>query len=166
LDGGVGNKNSVVAPEVPAGGLIGQAVLHDEPHGQGNDAMRVVGFGQGIVGHVRVEVFATARATMLRVYEVNIVRPTRNQVAHVVQDASACSAAETRLVATRTGAMREVPGAMNDLGLGQIFGSRDAFRGIGQILSGARHSKALLGQLVWSRNLQDLRIRVIAKYLF
>jgi hypothetical protein len=44
--------------------------------------------------------------------------------------------------------MGEVARALNDLGFGQIFGSRDAFRRIRQILSRARHDKALLGQLV------------------
>ena len=58
LDGGEGNKHAVIAPQMPAGGLIGQAVLDDEAHGQGHDAMGVVGFGQRIVGHVRVEVLA------------------------------------------------------------------------------------------------------------
>ena len=46
LDGGEGDKHPVIAPQMPTGGLIGQAVLHDESHGQGNDAMGVVGFGQ------------------------------------------------------------------------------------------------------------------------
>jgi hypothetical protein len=41
-----------------------------------------------------------------------------------------------------------------NLGFGQIFNSRDAFRGIG-LLSGSRHSRALLGQSVRPRNLQD-----------
>jgi esterase/lipase superfamily enzyme len=138
----------MIAPQVPTGGLIGQAILDDESHGQRNDAMGVVSSRQGVVGHVRVKVFATARATMLRVDEVNVARTPRNQVAHVVKDTSACSAAETGFVTTRTGAMREVASAMNDLGFGQIFGSRDAFRGIRQILSRARHGNALLGQLV------------------
>jgi hypothetical protein len=138
----------MIAPQVPTGGLIRQAILDNKSHGERNDAVRVVGSGQGVVGHVRVEVFATARATVLRVNEVNIARPPGNQIAHVVQDASGCSAAETGLVATRTRAMREIPCAMNDLGFGQIFGSRDAFRGIRRILSRARHDKALLGQLV------------------
>jgi hypothetical protein len=54
--------------------------------------------------------------------------------------------------------MGEVSAAMNDLGFGQIFGARDAFRDIRQIQSGARHGKALLGQLVWPRNLQHLLV--------
>jgi len=125
-----------------------------------------MGFGQGVVGHVGVEVFPTARATMLRVNEVNVARPPGNQVAHIMQDASGGSATETGFVTTRTRAMREVASAMNDLGFGQILRSRDTFRGIGHISSRAGHDKALLGQLVWSRNIHDSRDRVMVKCLF
>jgi hypothetical protein len=137
----------MIAPQVPAGGLIGQAVLNDQSDRQRNDAMRVMGLGQGVLGHVGVEVFPATRATMLRVHEVNSARPPGNQIAHVMEDASGCSAAKTGLATTRTRAMGEVAGAMNDLGFGQIFGSRDAFRGIRQLLSRARHDEALLSQL-------------------
>jgi hypothetical protein len=166
LDGGVGNENAVIAPQVPTGGLIGQAVLDDESHRQGDDPMRVMGFGHGVVGHVRVEMFPAMRATMLGVNEVDVAWPTGNQIADVVQNPTAGSAPETRFVTTRTGTMGEIPAAMNNPGFGQIFGSRNAFRDIRQILSGAKHSKALLGQLVWPRNLQDLLVRVMAKCLF
>jgi hypothetical protein len=82
---------------------------------------------------------------MLRVNEVNIARPPGKQIADVMKDAPGCSAAKTGLATTRTRAMGEVAAAMNDLGFGQIFGSRDAFGGIRQILSRAGHDKALLG---------------------
>jgi hypothetical protein len=35
----------MIAPQVPTGGLIRQAVLDDETHGQRNDTMRVARFG-------------------------------------------------------------------------------------------------------------------------
>jgi hypothetical protein len=120
--------------------------------------MGVVGFGQGVGGHVRVEVFPTARASMLRVNELNVARSSRNQIAHVMQDPPAGSTAETRFVTTRTGTMSEVPATVNDLGFGQIFGARNALRDIRQVLSGARHSKALLGLLIWPRKLQRLLV--------
>ena len=108
----------MIAPQMPTGGLIRQAVLDDESHGERNDAMGVVSLGQGVFGRVRVEMFSAGRATMLRVNEVNVARPTGNQIAHVVEEASSCSAAKTGLATTRTRAMAEVAGAMNDLGFG------------------------------------------------
>jgi hypothetical protein len=138
----------MIAPQVPTGGLIRQAVLDDESNRQRNNAMGVMGLGQGVFGHVRVEVLPTARAPMLRVNQMNIARSPGNQIAHVMEDASGGSAAKTGLATARTRAMGKVASAMDDLGFGQIFGSRDAFRDVRHILSGARHSKALLGQLV------------------
>jgi len=79
----------MIAPQVPAGGLIGQAVLHDESHGQRNDAMRVMGLGQGVVGHVRVEILEALGTAMLGVNEVDVARPTGNQIADIVEDSLA-----------------------------------------------------------------------------
>jgi len=148
LDGGVGDEDAMIAPQVPAGGLVRQAIFNDQSDRQRDDAMRVMGLGQGVLGHVGVEVFPTTRATMLRVNKVNITRPPSNQIADVMKDASGCSAAKTGLATTWARAMGEVAAAMNDLGVGQIFGSRDARGGIRQILSRARHDKDLLGPLV------------------
>jgi hypothetical protein len=166
LDGGEGDKDPVIAPEVPAGGLIGQAILHDESHGEGDDAMGVMGFGQGVVGHVRVEVLPTTRATMLGVDDMDVAWPTHHQVANVMQDPLARSAAKTGSATKGTRAMGEIPGATDDLGCGQIFGSSNAFRGIRQILPWSRHGKALLGQVSRPRNLQDLLVSVMVKCLF
>jgi len=156
LDSGERDKDAVVAPQMPTGGLIGQAVLDDESHGQGDDAMGIMGPRHGVVGHVCVEVFAAVGAAMLGIHEVNVARAPGNQISHVVKDSFASTAAETRLATGGTMPMAEVAAAMNDFGFRQIFGSRDTFRSIRQILSWARHSNALLGQLVWPRNLQCL----------
>src|SRR5271156_5199543 len=86
LDGGEGNKNPLIAPQVPAGGLIRQAVLDDEAHGQGNDTMRVAGFGQCVFGRVRCEVSAAVGAVMLRVDQMEVTRSGGEQVANVVKD--------------------------------------------------------------------------------
>jgi hypothetical protein len=146
----------MIAPEVPTGDLIRQAVLDNESHRQGNNAVGVMGLGQCVVGHVRVEILAAPRAPMLRVNQVDVARPTGNQIPNVMKDSFSGAVAKARSIATGARSMREVAATFNNLGSGQIFGSRNAFRDVRQILSGARHSKALLGQLVWPRNLQDL----------
>jgi hypothetical protein len=74
----------MVAPQVPTGRLIRQAILDHEPHGQRDDAMGVVGFGQSVVGGVGVEELLALGALMLRVDKVDVVRPTGHQVAEVV----------------------------------------------------------------------------------
>src|SRR5438132_1471238 len=128
--------------------------------------MSVMSFGQGVVGHVRVKVLPATRATMLRVDDVDVTWPTEHQVANVMQDPFAHSAAKTGSPTKGTRTMREVPSAANNLGCGQILGSSDAFRGIREILSWCRHGKALLGQVCRPRNLQDLLVSVMGNVSF
>jgi len=85
---------------------------------------------------------------MLGVHQMNLAWPPGNDITEVAQDALSGSAPKTGFATAWARAMREVPAALNDPGSRQIFESRDAFRSIRQILSRARHDKALLGQLV------------------
>jgi hypothetical protein len=146
LDGGERDKNPMVTPQVPAGGLIGQAVLHDEADRQRNDTMGVMSFGQSIVGHVGVEVFATCAAVMLGVGDVNIPRPPQYKIPDVVKDALACSIPIARLAAPRARPMLEVATSRYDFRFGQIFRLRDPLRGVRKVFSGTEHGAALLGQ--------------------
>ena len=57
----------MLSPEGPTGGAIRQAVLDDQADGGVDDAPGVVASGVGQVGHVGVEILATAGAIMLRV---------------------------------------------------------------------------------------------------
>ena len=67
---------------MPTGRLIGQAVLHDEAHGQGYDAVRVAGFGQTIFRGVRVKELVALGAAVLRIDQVDIAGLARNEVAN------------------------------------------------------------------------------------
>ena len=154
----------MVAPEMPTGGLIGQAVLNDEPNGNGNDAMRVVPFGQRVVGCVRVEELLALGALVLRVDQMDVVRPTRQQMAKVVQHARESPVAETGFPTARANTLPEVTAASEYLGLRQIFLAGDAFRGIRQILSWSRHGKALLGHAFLAQNLRHLPVGVVVSF--
>ena len=55
LDRGKGDKDAVVAPEVPTRGPVGQAVLDHEPYRQINHAVGVLTAGWRQIGEVRVE---------------------------------------------------------------------------------------------------------------
>src|SRR5262245_32018252 len=158
LDGGEGDENPMVAPQVPTGGLVRQAVLDDEPHGQRDDAVRVAGLGQRVLGGVRREVAAAAGAVMLRVDEVEVTRSGRDQVPQVVKDAREDTVTRAPLAASRAGLVFEVAAAANDFGLGQILWARDTPGGVGQVGAGTRHGKPLLGQVFPARNLRHLPV--------
>jgi hypothetical protein len=84
LNGGEGNKNPVIAPQMPAGSLIGQAILDDESHGEGNDAMGIEGFGRSILGGVRIKESVALGTAVLRISEFDVTGSTSNEVAHVM----------------------------------------------------------------------------------
>lgn len=88
LDRGVGDENPVVAPEVPRGRAVRQAVLHDQSDGHRADPMAVMAAGGGQVGGRGNEAMVTCRATVLGVPDGQVKRATRREIAEVVQDAA------------------------------------------------------------------------------
>jgi len=105
----------MVAPEVPTGGLIGQAILHHQPDGQGHDPMGVVGLGRGQIGHVGGEVAAAPRAVMLGVGEPDLTGPAPHGVAQIMQGAGPDPIPRARLAALRTGPMLVISTARDEL---------------------------------------------------
>ena len=87
LDGGVGDEDAVVAPPVPAGGLVGQAVLGHQADGQPLDAAGVQALGQGQVGQIGAKAATAVGAAMLGVGDDKIDRTVRARVAQIVQGA-------------------------------------------------------------------------------
>ena len=154
----------MIAPEVPAGGLIRQAILHDESHGERNDAMGVMGLRQGIFRRIRVKESVARGTAVLRVDQFNVARPTRNEVAHIMEYPGAHSISETRLAAPRTGKMGIIPAASDDLCFGQMFRARDTLGRVRQILTGTEHGNALLGQVSSAQNLRHLLVGVAVTF--
>lgn len=99
----------MVAPQVPTGDAVRQAVLDHHAHGDGDDAMRVVTVGQGQVGHVGVKVMIAVRAAVLGVGEVQLAWPTAERVAQVVQLSGRGPQTIGAVPAPRAPAAREVP---------------------------------------------------------
>jgi len=151
----------MVAPEMPTGDAIRQTILHDQTHGQADDAVRVLGLGGCQVGHVGVEDFAALGATMHRIVEQNVAWPAGHEVPQIVQRALVRASAATALAAARTGAMLEEPAASHDLGLGKIFDPRDPLRGIRHVFSWTWHDDALLGMFGKARKLAEMAKKLI-----
>src|SRR5829696_3713001 len=84
LDGGVGDEDAVVAPQVPAGGLVRQAVLGDQADGQSLAAAGVQALGQSQVGQIGAEVAIAVGAAVLGVGDDKIDGAVRARVAQVV----------------------------------------------------------------------------------
>jgi hypothetical protein len=108
----------MVAPQMPARGLVRQAVLNHEPHREGDDAMGVVSLGQGVIGAVGVKRCSTMGTAMNGVNQMNVLGTTGYQVADVMQDARALVVPRGRLLTTGTALPPEIATTPHDLGLG------------------------------------------------
>jgi hypothetical protein len=75
----------MVAPQVPAGAAVGQAVLDDEADGGGDDPRGVVALGEGQVAHRGGEVAAAVGAAVLGGGNGEDARPAGQGVAEVVK---------------------------------------------------------------------------------
>jgi len=67
LDRGTGDKDAVVAPQVPTRWAVGQAVLDHNPHRQIDYAVGVVTARWRQISEIGVEVLAAFRTVMLRI---------------------------------------------------------------------------------------------------
>src|SRR5262245_43883005 len=79
------DKDTVVAPEVPTGGPVGQTILDHEPHGEVQPAVGVLTAGWCEIGEVHVKVFATLRTGVLRIGDHEITRTPQVEIPQVVQ---------------------------------------------------------------------------------
>jgi hypothetical protein len=147
----------MVTPQMPTGGLIGQAIFHHQTHGQRDHPVGIVGLGPGHVRHVGVEVLAAVSAVMLRITQMDLAWPASNPVPQVAQHTGDQSISGARLATVGTQATFEIPAAFNDLRLGEILGVGNPFGGVRQILSRTRHGKSLLTKLLLADKLRDLR---------
>jgi hypothetical protein len=134
----------MIAPEVPAGGAEGQAVLDDQTDGQVDDAMGVVAAGWGEVGRVGVEVFAAAGAVVLGVSQADVVGPPGEEIAEVMEGALELAIAVGAVPTAGTGPAFEVAAASEDLGRGEVLDAGDAFGRVGTVFSRAWHGSVLL----------------------
>src|SRR5262250_2314416 len=85
LDRGKRDKDPVVAPEVPAGGTVRQAILDHEPHGEVHHAVGVLTAGWCQIGEVRAKVLATRRTVMLGIGHHQIPRTPHVEIAQIMQ---------------------------------------------------------------------------------
>ena len=153
----------MVAPEVPTGGLIRQAVLHHEPNGQGHDAIGVGGLGRGQVGHVGREIAAASGTVMLGIGDLDVAGPAPQRVAQIMQGAGEDPVPGVGLAALRTGPMLVVSTAPDQLWGREHLRVGDAQSGVRRVDSRTKHDKVLPNQRLFSLILRLRPSSVIIK---
>lgn len=92
---------------------------------------------------------------MLRVRKMELPGPSGDEIPDIVQHAREHGVAKAGLGTAGTQTPLAIAAPSHDLRFGQILRTGDPFSGIRQILTGTRHSKALLGHVISARNLRD-----------
>jgi hypothetical protein len=87
LDGGKRDEDAMIAPKVPTGTLIGQAILGNQTDGQLLNATGVKGLGQSQIGQVDTEVAVTVGTVMLGIGDNKVDGVAGARVPQVMQGA-------------------------------------------------------------------------------
>src|SRR5215510_5626737 len=146
LDRGKRDKDPVVAPEVPTGGPVGQAILDHEPYGEVHHTVGVLTAGWCQIGEVGAKVLATLRTVMLGIRDDQITRTPHVEIAQVVQRPMRLLVPIGRVPTARTRVPYVIATVGDDLRLGQVSGHRDSFARVGSVLTWTEHRVALLAQ--------------------
>src|SRR5437763_6350653 len=85
LNRGEGDKDAVVAPQVPTRWAGRQTVLDHEPHRQSDHAVGILTARWRQIRQVRLEVLLTLRTVMLRICDDEIPGIPEVEIAQVVQ---------------------------------------------------------------------------------
>jgi hypothetical protein len=146
LDRGKRDKNPVVAPEVPAGRTVRQAILDHEPHGEVHHTVGVLTAGWCQIGEVRAQVLTTLRTGMLGIGHQQSTRTPHVEMPHVMERPMRLLVPIGRVTTTRARLPDVIATVGDDLGLGQVFGCGDPGAGVGSVLTWTEHRVALLAQ--------------------
>src|SRR5689334_132602 len=139
-------EDTVVAPEVPTRGPVGQAVFDHQPHGEVYHAVGVLTAGWCQIGEVRTKVLATLRTVMLGIGHQQIPRTPHVEIPQIMQRPMRLLVPIGRVTTTRARVPDGVAIVGDNLGLWQVCGGGDPGAGVGAVLPWTEHRVALLAQ--------------------
>src|SRR5215470_10302881 len=150
LHGRKGDKDPVVAPEVPTRGPVGQAVFDHEPHSEVYHAVGVLTAGWRQICEVGVKVLATLRTVVLRIGDDEIAWTPEVEIAQVVQRPLKLLVPIGGVTAAWTWLPLVVATRGDDLWRWQVCNGGDPFGRIGSIRTRTEHGCGLLARIVGS----------------
>jgi hypothetical protein len=134
LNGGVGDENAVVTPEVPGSRPVGQAVLDDQTDSPLLDTASVQTLGQGQVRQINGETAAAAGAAMAGEGNNHIDRLLGPRVTKIMQGPTGHGVTTCTTATARAGPRRVVSAAPLDPRFREIFNAGDPLRHFRNIL--------------------------------
>src|SRR5215510_16480580 len=163
LDRREGDKDAVVAPEVPTRGPIGQAVLDHQPYRQIHHAVRVLTAGRGEIGEVRMKVFAALGTVVLRIRDHEITRTPHVEIPQVVQRSMELFVSIGLITTTWTRLSLVGPTVWDDLWRWQVCNRGNLFGGIGSIRTWTEHGWVLRARMLGPALYDNCPSRAIPK---
>src|SRR6185369_5228153 len=139
LEGGEGDEDAVVAPQVPASGQIGQAIFGHQTNSPLLDTAGVLAVRQRQFGNVTGEATATAGTAMAREGDDQIDRATGPGIPEVMEGAASHRVAAGAPATARARSCRPVATAPLDACLGEVCGPCGVLGDIGNVLPWTVH---------------------------
>jgi hypothetical protein len=139
LDGGVGDEDAVIAPQVPTGGLVRQAIFGDKMNGPLLDTASVPAVRQSQVGDITGEAAATAEAAMAGESDNQVNGTVGPSIPEVMEGTGTHGVAACAVTTAQATSRRPVATAPLDARLGQVFDTRDALGNIRDIFPWTSH---------------------------
>ncbi len=133
----------MVAPEVPTGVAVGQAIFGDQTDGSLLEAAGVEAVGQSQVGNVTGEATATAEAAMAGESDNQIDGAVGPCITEVMEGTGTHGVATGAVATVRTRARRPVATVSLNARLGQVFDTGDPLGDVRNILAWTKHCLSL-----------------------
>src|SRR6266568_4823235 len=138
------DKDTMVAPEVPACRAVGQAIFDHQPYRQINHAVGVLTAGWRQGREVGAKVLATLRTVMLGIDHKQITRTPQVEIPQIMERPMRLPVPIGRVTTTRARLPEVVATVGDDLGLWQVCGCGDPGAWVGSVLTWTEHRVALL----------------------
>jgi len=139
LDGGIRDEDAMIAPQVPTGNLVGQAIFSDQADSSLLNTAGISAVGQGQIGEIDGKATATAEAAMARESDDQVNRAVGPSITEVVEGTRAQRIAAGALTTARAAPCGPVAAAPLDPRSGQVFNTRNALGDVGDILTRTSH---------------------------
>jgi hypothetical protein len=131
----------MVAPQVPTGGLVGQAIFGDQTDSPLLDTTRVLAVRQSQVSQITGEATATAEAAMAGESDHQINGAVGPSITEIMEGTAAHGVATGAVATARAKSRRPVAMTPLQARLGQVFNTSDPLGDIRNILTRTSHRR-------------------------
>lgn len=139
LEGRKGHKHAVIAPQMPAGRAIGQAIFDHQTHRHVDDTMGVMTAGWRHIGEVDVAILLASGTVVRGVRHQQVNRAPRGEIAEVVQRPLSGFMASGELGTSWTGRAQLVTAVGHTVRCWEVLDVHNPLRGVWHVYTRSKH---------------------------